>query len=85
MRIIAVEMIDKIYGRSRYDVYEFPDNTTNDEIATDKELCDAFDEFVNEIPTSVIKADGHDVDECIDACEWWFYDITDMYEEEEQV
>ena len=45
---------------------------------------DRFDEFVNKIPTSVIKADGHDVDECIDACEWWFYDITDMYEEERE-
>jgi hypothetical protein len=83
MRIIAVERIDKIYGRRTYDTYEFPDNTTNDEIATNKELCDAFDEFVNEIPTSVVKADGHTVDECIDACEWWFYDITDELREEE--
>ena len=83
MRIIAVEMIDKIYGRSRYDTYEFPDNVTNDEIATDKELCDAFEDFINEIPTSVIKADGHNVDEYIDACEWWFYDITDEVKGEE--
>lgn len=83
MRIIAVEMIDKVYGRSRYDTYEFPDNVTDDEIATDKELCDAFDEFVNEIPTIVIKTDGHDVDECIDACEWWFYDITNEAKGEE--
>lgn len=83
MRIIEVERIDKIYGRSTYDVYEFPDNITNDEIATDKELCDAFEDFVNEIPTSVIKADGHSVDEYIDACEWWFYDIIDEAGEEE--
>ena len=83
MRIIAVERIDKTYGRSTYDTYEFPDNTTNDEIATNEELLNAFEEFVNVIPTSVCRADEHTVDEYLDACEWCFYDITDKTEGEE--
>ena len=83
MRIIAVERNDKTYGRTTYDTYEFPDNITNDEIATNKELCDAFEEFVNVIPTSICRADGHSVDEYLDGCEWWFYDITDEVEGEE--
>lgn len=81
MRIIAVERIDKTYGRSTYDTYEFPDNITNDEIATNKELCDAFEDFVNVISTDTVKADGHDICEYVDACEWWFYDIIDEMEE----
>jgi hypothetical protein len=82
MRIIAVERIDKTYGRTEYDTYGFPDGTTDDEIATDELLCDAFEEFVNVIPTSVCRADGHTVDEYLDACELWFYDITEEAEEE---
>lgn len=83
MRIIAVERIDKTYGRNTYDTYEFPDNTTNDEIATNEELLNAFEEFVNVIPTSVCRADGHTVDEYLDACEWWFYDIINEIEGKE--
>lgn len=82
MRIIAVERFDRTYGRSTYNTYEFPDNTTDDEIATNEELINAFEEFVNETPTSVCKADGHSVDEYLDGCEWWFYDITEEAEEE---
>ena len=82
MRIIAVERNDKTYGRTTFDTYEFPDNTTNDEIATNKELCDAFDKFMDAISTDTIKADGHDINEYIEGCEWWFYDITEEAEGE---
>ena len=77
MRYIMVERIDKTYGRQAYDEYAFPDGTTNDEIETDKELCDAFDDFVNAIPTSVIIADGNDVGCYLENCEWWFYDLEE--------
>ena len=77
MRYIRVERIDKTYGRTECDTYEFPNEMTNDDIATEEGLCDEFDNFVNKISTSTIVADGHSVEDYLENCEWWFYDLDE--------
>ena len=75
MRYIEVERVDETYNRVEYEQYCFPDSMTNDDIACGDLLIEDFEEFVNDISVDTIKADGNNVDDYIENCGWWFYEI----------
>lgn len=77
MRYIEVARVDRIYDRFEYERYCFPDSMTDEDIACDDLLIEDFEDFINEISVTTIKADGNDVYEYIDNCFWRFYEIDE--------